>query len=145
MAESETNFQQAIRLAPGNVSVWNSLAWVQLMRGNSAAAKTSFEKAVSMQPDDPAALNGLGQIYLQERKFDDAEKYLLRAAPQAPAAWFGLARLYLLEGKFEQAEKWAQDILDSGLADETDKKMLEAAQRKKLSEGLRLAIEPQAQ
>jgi len=141
-AESEANFQRAVRLAPDNAGVWNSLGWVQFTRGDCAAAETSFQRAIAIAPGQPGALNGLGQIYLSQRKYDDAEKFLLQAAPKAPAAWFGLARLYLLEGKFERAEKWAQNLVDSGQADETAQKMLAAAKQKHLSEGLRLMIEP---
>jgi tetratricopeptide (TPR) repeat protein len=83
----------------------------------------------------------LGQIYLSQRKYDEAEKYLLQAAPQAPAAWFGLARLYLLQGKFAQAEEWAQKVVDSGQGDNIANKMLQAARDKKLSEGLRATLE----
>ena len=143
--EAIAKFQQAIQAAHELVdkaNAWNGLGWAQFNSGNSAAAETSFQKAISLVPDHAGALNGLGQIYLSQRKFDNAEKYLLQAAPNAPAAWFGLARLYLLEGKFEQAEKWAQNLVDSGQADETAKKMLEAAKAKKLSEGLRSLIEP---
>ncbi len=126
----------------GDANSWNGLGWAQFSAGKSAAAEASFQKAVSIEPNHPGALNGLGQIYLSQRKYDEAEKYLLQAAPNAPAAAFGLARLYLLEGKFEQAEKWAQDLVDSGQGDETAKKMLEAAKAKKLSDGLRMLIEP---
>jgi Flp pilus assembly protein TadD len=97
-----------------------------------------------MEPDHPAALNGLGQINLMQRKYDDAEKYLLQASPQAPAAWYGLARMYLLQGKFDQAEKWAQKLVNSGQADEVAKQMLAAAKSKQLSDELRASIEPPA-
>jgi Flp pilus assembly protein TadD/tRNA A-37 threonylcarbamoyl transferase component Bud32 len=138
-------FQQAIQLAheaPDNANAWNGLGWAQFNSGNSTAAETSFEKALTFVRDHAGALNGLGQIYLSQRKFDDAEKFLLQAAPNAPAACFGLARLYLLEGKFEDAEKWAQKIVDSGQADEIAQKMLEAAKQKNLSDELRRLIEP---
>ncbi len=142
--EAEAKFQQAVQLAPDDANTWNGLGWAQFNSGNSAAAETSFQKAVAIEPNHPAALNGLGQIYLSQRKYDDAEKFLLQTAPNAPAAWFGLARLYLLEGKFDQAEKWSQNLVDSGQADETAKKMLEAAKQKSLSDGLRMLIEPPA-
>jgi Flp pilus assembly protein TadD/predicted Ser/Thr protein kinase len=142
LAGAAAKFQQAVQLAPDNVDAWNGLGWAQFNSGKNDEAETAFQKAVLLQPDYPAALNGLGQIYLSERKYDEAEKYLLQAAPHAPAAWFGLARLYLLEGKFEQAQKWAQDIVDSGQADEIAQKMLEAAKTKQLSDGLRMMIEP---
>ncbi|MGD0744476.1 MAG: protein kinase [Verrucomicrobiota bacterium] len=141
-AEAEAKFQQAVQLVPDDANAWNGLGWAQFNAGNGAAAEMSFQKAITIETNQPGALNGLGQIYLSQRKYNEAEKFLLQAAPRAPAAWFGLARLYLLEGNFEQAEKWAQDIVDSGQADETAKKMLEAAKAKKLSGGLRLMIEP---
>jgi thioredoxin-like negative regulator of GroEL len=140
--EAAVKFQQAVHLEPKNANAWNGLGWVQFNSGHSDAAEESFKKVIALQPDHPAALNGLGQIYLSERKYDDAEKFLLQAAPQSSAAWYGLARIYLLEGKFDAAEPWAQKMVDSGQADETGKKMLEAAQARKLSDGLRTVIEP---
>jgi tetratricopeptide (TPR) repeat protein len=143
LAEAEKKFQQAVALAPDDADAWNGLGWSQFNAGNSAAAETAFQKAVRLEPLPPGAWNGLGQIYLSQGKFTVAETYLLKAAPQAPAAWFGLARLYLLQGKFADAEKWAQKIVDSGQADETTRKMLEAAKSKNLNDGLRLMLEPQ--
>jgi Tfp pilus assembly protein PilF len=144
LAEAEAKFQQAVQLAPGDANAWNGLGWAQFNSGNSAAAETAFQKALAIATNQPGALNGLGQIYLSQRKYDDAEKYLLRAAPQAPAAWYGLARLYLLEGKFGQAEKWAQDIVNSGQGDETARQMLQAAKATMLKNDLRRKIEPRA-
>ena len=144
LAEAEAKFQQAVQLAPGDANAWNGLGWAQFNGGNNNDAEKAFQKAVSIETNHPAALNGLGQLYLSQRKYAEAERFLLRAAPRAPAAWYGLARLYLLQGKFEQAEKWAQNLVDSGQADEVGKKMLEAAKEKRLSEGLRMMIEPLA-
>jgi serine/threonine protein kinase/Tfp pilus assembly protein PilF len=142
MAGAAAKFQQAIQLAPDDADAWNGLGWATFNSGKSQEAEQAFQKAISLDTNQPGALNGLGQVYLSQRKYDQAETYLLKAAPQAPAAWYGLARLYLLEGKFDQAESWAQKMVDSGQADETAKKMLEAARQKKLSDGLRLMIEP---
>lgn len=142
--EAAAKFRQAVKLEPDDADAWNGLGWATFNAGKSREAEKAFHKAISFDPNQPGALNGLGQIYLSQRKYDQAEAYLLKAAPKAPAAWYGLARLYLLEGKFEQAEKYAQNIVDSGQADEIARKMLEAAKQKHLSEGLRLMIEPPA-
>ncbi len=141
-AEAEIKFRQAVGLAPQDADAWNGLGWSQFNSGNRAGAEDSFDRAIAIQTNLPGALNGLGQIYLFERKFPEAEKYLLQAAPGAPAAWFGLARLYLLQGKFAQAETWAQKIVDSGQGDETAQKMLAAAKSGNLSDGLRAILEP---
>jgi tetratricopeptide (TPR) repeat protein len=142
LAEAEMKFKEALQLAPGDANAWNGLGWATFNAGNSSDAEKAFQKAISLEPTQPGALNGIGQIDLSRGKYDEAETWLLKAAPQAPAAWFGLARVYLLEGKFEAAETWAQKIVDSGQADETAKKMLEAAKDKKLSKDLQSIIEP---
>ena len=78
-----------------------------------------------------------------QKKYDLAETNFLKAGPQAPAAWYGLASLYLIQGKFEQAEEWALKIVESGQGDERARTLLQAAKDKKLTDGLRLRIEPQ--
>ncbi|HUK83796.1 MAG TPA: protein kinase, partial [Verrucomicrobiae bacterium] len=143
MAKAAEKFGEAIHLAPSDANAWNGLGWAQFNNGDSTLAEQSFQVAIGIEPNQPGALNGLGQLYLSQRKYADAEKFLLQAAPQASAAWVGLARLYLLEGKFEQAETWARKIVDSGQADEVTLKMLDAARERNLSEELRRRIEPQ--
>ena len=108
-------------------------------------AAEAFKNLLALEPNHPAALNGMGQLSLLERKYDEAEKYLLKAASKdATAAWYGLAKVYLLKGKYDQAAKWAKKIVDSGEADEGGKEMLKAAKAKKLSDELRQQIEPPA-
>jgi serine/threonine protein kinase/cytochrome c-type biogenesis protein CcmH/NrfG len=140
--EASVKFNEAVQFAPDDANAWNGLGWAEFNSGKTDEAEKAFQKAVSLEPNHPAALNGLGQIYLSRGNYDEAEKFLHKAASQAPAAWFGLARLYLLEGKFEPAEKWAQKTVDSGQADDVARQMLNAAKGKRLSEGLRLMIEP---
>ncbi|HEY2083384.1 MAG TPA: tetratricopeptide repeat protein, partial [Verrucomicrobiae bacterium] len=137
-------FQRSVNFDPYNTNAWNGLGWAKFNSGKTVEALNAFQKALALDSNYPGSLNGLGQIYLSQEKYDDAEKYLLQAAPNAPAAWYGLARLYLLRGDFEQAEKWAQDIVDSGQADEVARQMLKAAQEKHLSDGLRMTIQPVA-
>jgi tRNA A-37 threonylcarbamoyl transferase component Bud32 len=140
--EATAKFYQAVGLAPDDANAWNGLGWAAFNSGKTEEAENAFQKAVSIDTNQPGALNGLGQIYLSQRKYDRAETYLLKAAPQAPAAWYGLTRLYLLEGKFDPAARWAHDLMDAGQADDLVRQMLQAAQVKQLSEGLRFRIEP---
>lgn len=143
--EATEKFRAAVALAPKDQNAWNGLGWALFGSGKWQEAKEVFEKVLTLNPNHPAALNGLGQIYFGQKKFDLAEKYLLEAAPKAPAAWYGLAKLYLLQGKFEEAQKYAQRLVDSGQADKTAERMLEAAKQKRLEEGLRVVIEPPMQ
>lgn len=142
LSEAIVMFRKAVERDPKKPEAWNGLGWANLNSGNKQEAVQDFEKVLSLNPTHPAALNGLGQVYLSQKKYDAAETNLLSAAPSAPAAWYGLARLYLLQGKYEDAEKWAQKVVDSGQGDQTAEKMLEAAKKKQLPDGLRVVIEP---
>lgn len=142
LPEAISKFEAALQLDPNNPTGWNGLGWAYFNSGKPADGEKAFQKVIELEPDHPAALNGLGQIYLSQKKYTDAETYLLKASPKAPAAWYGLARAYLLQDKFEDAEKWAQTIVDSGQGDEASRAMLKAAKDRKVSDGLRLMIEP---
>jgi tetratricopeptide (TPR) repeat protein len=141
--EAAAKFRQALKADPKEVNAWNGLGWASLNSGKRPEAEKAFQSCVALQPDHPAALNGLGQLYLAQKQYDLAETYLLKASPNAPAAWYGLARLYLLQGKFDKAQEWAEKLIDSGQGDEGAKRMLEAARAKKLPDGLRMVLEPQ--
>lgn len=140
-ADAIPKFEQAVALDPEAVNAWNGLGWARFNSGNSTDAVTAFEKCVELEPNHPAALNGLGQIYLMWREFDQAKKFLTKAAPQAPAAWYGLARLYLLTGKYTAAERWINKALATSPNDETLKRMLAAAEAKELPDDLRRQID----
>jgi Flp pilus assembly protein TadD len=135
-------FQEAVKLDSKNVNAWNGLGWSQFNSGQYDKAEPSFKKLLDLEPLFPAGLNGLGQLYLIQKKYDLAEKYLLKAAPQAPAAQYGLARLYLLQGKYDAAAKWAKKAVASGDDDGSAKLMLKAAQQKKLPDELRKQLDP---
>ena len=141
-ADAAPKFQQAVKLAPEDANAWNGLGWSLFNSGHAAEAEKAFRSAIDRQPDHPAALNGLGQIYLAQGKYDDAETWLLKAAPQASAAWYGLARLYLIQGKFEQAEEYARKVVDSGQGDAVAGEMLQAARDKKVPDSLMRRIAP---
>ena len=141
--EAAAKFNRAVQLDPKKAEAWNGLGWASFNSGKWPEAEKAFQSTLALELDHPAALNGLGQLYLAQKKNDLAETYLLKASAKAPASWYGLARLYLLQGKFEKAEEWAGKLVDSGQGDEVARKMLEAARAKRVPEGLRIVLEPQ--
>jgi len=100
---------------------------------------------VKLEPEHPAALNGLGWINYNTKKYDAAEKYFLHAAANnASASYSGLAQIYLLQGKYDQALPWALLLTQGQGADvATAGKLVEAAKTKKLDPALKKQIEPQ--
>jgi Flp pilus assembly protein TadD len=135
--DAAAKFEEAVKLNPRNSGAWNGLGWARFNSGKNDEALAAFQKVIELEPNHPAALNGLGQVLLVQKKYDEAEKYLLKAAPQAPAAQYGLAKVYLLQGKFDEAQKWAQKLVDSDQADASAQELLEAAKQKKVPDSLK--------
>ena len=142
MDQAAAKFRQAVQLVTGQGGRVERAGLGDLQFRQITGSRAGFSKGhfAGHQPAG-CAERPRPNIFIA-KKYDQAETYLLRAAPQAPAAWYGLTRLYLLEGKFDQAETWAQKVVDSGQADDLARQMLKAAQEKHLSEGLRSRIEP---
>ena len=47
------DFRQAARLTPDNAAVFASLGLAELCAGNSAGARTSFQKSLQLDPNQP--------------------------------------------------------------------------------------------
>ena len=135
-------FEEAVALDPESANAWNGLGWSRFNSGDAKPAIEAFEKSVALEGDNPGALNGLGQAYLSLRDYQQAEKFLLKAAPKAPAAWFGLARLYALTGEFDKAATWAKKAEAQQPGDAMLTQILAAAKSGKLPDELRQQIEP---
>ncbi len=142
-AEAEAKFEAAVKLNPESVNAWNGLGWSRFNGGDATGAEQAFKRCIELHATQLAAANnGLGQIYFFRRQYEEAEKYLLKAAPLAPASWWALGKMYLLQGKYEEAAKWWQKVANQQPGDELVKKLLAAAKAEKLDADLRRLIEP---
>ena len=98
--QAAAKFEQAVKVDPESTNAWNGLGWSRFNGGESLAAEEAFKACLELEEAHSAGQNGLGQVYLLQRRYEKAETHLLKAAElQASAAWYGLTRLYLLEGK----------------------------------------------
>lgn len=61
-----------------------SQAYVDLKKGNVAAAERQFLADLKTNPDDPQALAGLGLVRLRQQRFAEARDLLARAEKAAP-------------------------------------------------------------
>jgi tetratricopeptide (TPR) repeat protein len=109
--------QKAAELDPENVAVWNTLAYSRLFAGDFEGAKRSIAEYQRRQPNDPNALDSLGELNFYEGRFPDAEKYFLEAF-QKNNAFLGGADLYraalsrYLAGDRAQADAIFQRFLE---------------------------------
>lgn len=136
--------REAAKSWPNEAGVWTLLGVAYRNTGRRVEAQQAFERVVAIHPGDPTGLMFLGEIAFLQRKYDQSEKYLLKAAAQGPGPCDMLARLYLLQGKYDQAQKWAQKFVDSYPGNDVERKVLQAAKEKHLSDSLRKLIEPSA-
>lgn len=75
-------YRQAVDIDQGNAGYWSHLAAAQLARGDTAAAKESYERAHSLQPKAPAPVTALTAMDIKARRFDDAAARLARYSPE---------------------------------------------------------------
>jgi Flp pilus assembly protein TadD len=144
-AAAVPKFEAAVKLDRKNTGAWNGLGWSRFNSGDTEGAEVAFQNVIELEPNHPAALNGLGQLALAQRKYDLAEKYLLKAArKEATAAWYGLAKLYLIKGNYNESAKWALKVIKSGEGDGEIAEILQAAKAKKVPDALRRSLDPQS-
>lgn len=107
VAEAQALLDRAVSVAPGNQAA-QCLLGVALRRlGDRPAAFRAFSVASELNPQDAVALNGLGNEYLEQERFDLAIDYYRRAVAAAPRliqAQKNLAFTLSLANRLDEAE-----------------------------------------
>jgi Flp pilus assembly protein TadD len=85
-AAAEAVLRRALAIHP-RASTYRHLGWTLLREGRADDAADSFGAALRLQPDDPDALAGLGEVLLSRDRYAEAASVLRRAVAEgAPAA-----------------------------------------------------------
>ena len=83
-------------------------------KGDLDTAEKIYRKALMQDPDDAAALAGIGAIAIAKQQYTDAEIFLQRAVDRAPdfgGAWADLVGVQMATEKFDQAATSAESVL----------------------------------
>jgi Flp pilus assembly protein TadD len=93
---------------PANTPAANAAAegWQQFNAGQLRAAELSFNRALAQDPENLAAMNGLGFLLLNTGKTAEAKQFFeryLEIEPDAAGPMNGLARCLKNEGKVDEA------------------------------------------
>ncbi len=87
-AKAMANYNKALSLDQRNTSLLSSLARCQLKTGNVADAIVSYQQVVAINPDAVQECKILGDLYMKQKKTDDAldayKKYLAKATTDDP-------------------------------------------------------------
>jgi len=105
---AESDFLQAIRLAPGNPDFANNYGWFLCNDGRAAEAMPLFEAAIGNRSyrSPGKALANAGACSLKLQDAQAAERYFARAFQYEPASLatnVNLTRLYFDRNEFERA------------------------------------------
>lgn len=87
---------------------WNDLGTAQIMAGDTAGARRSWQRAVALDPALISARCNLAQLVLRDAKIEQAltsYEEIVGEAPGYPAAWAGLGEAALKSGAITQARR----------------------------------------
>lgn len=104
--EALSQFEEAVRLDPGNVESLLQRGRVHARVGSVLQAEADFKTVLRIDPDKVEAHEALGQLYKAQRMPGLAEAHLRRALalrPQSPPELVQLADLYREERRFKEA------------------------------------------
>jgi type IV pilus assembly protein PilF len=112
---AEDNFQQALRLAPGDPEISNNYGWFLCQNGREQASINYFMAAAKnplyTTPSKPYTNAGICSMRVKNDKA--AEEYLsmaLRLSPGNTQAMLGLADIAYQQGRLKEARQWTADI-----------------------------------
>ncbi len=103
-----THLRSAIQAYPRFASAYGALGVAHTSAGETKAAEAAYEKALEIDETLSIAHLGLSNLYLKEKRYQDAEKHLDRADSLKPEDWrvqYGLGDLYWRVGKWGKAEE----------------------------------------
>ncbi len=108
-------YREVLERAPESVQALNNLAW--LLRTDEPEEALEFaERAVELQPENPAIIDTLGMVLLEQGRVDEAlERFrtALDRAPDAPDLRYHLARGLAAAGRPAEAREQVRRALDS--------------------------------
>jgi len=120
--ESRALFEAAIREYPQYDLAYNGLGMVEVELNEMDAARESFSKAVELNPDFPAAYRNLARISFAEKKYEEADAFLVKSLDGEPLNVWALSsasNAELLTHKYSDAiahERKAHSVPHQGLA-----------------------------
>ncbi len=103
---------------PNNLIVLNNLAWA-LFESKDSRASGFAEQALKLKPDNPAVMDTLGWILVQQGQTERGIKLLQKALAKAPSAaeiQFHLASAFVKSGDRARAKSELERLLASGVA-----------------------------
>ena len=114
--EARAEYERVLASQPNNAEVLNNLAWV-LDKLQDPRAKQFAARAMELRPDDPAMLDTLAMVLLNQGQVSEAIDLWLRAvtlAPDLAEVRYHLAQAWLKAGNKPKARRELEALIASG-------------------------------
>ena len=118
--QAQLAYAEAAKLAPSSPEAHVSAAMALQKQGNLDAAAREYQQALASDPNSKGALSGLASVFIEQKKYADAEAPLRRLAAEDTnntANQVQLARVLAAEGKNEEAAQELQAVLKANPGD----------------------------
>ncbi len=114
-AQARQAYLDVINIDPDFAPAYNNLAWMQAEAGQQLDQASQWAtKAVKLEPNNPAFRDTQGWVYRAQRRFEEAETVLEKAATMAPPiadVHYHLGLVYLDQKKTDPARRALKDAL----------------------------------
>jgi tetratricopeptide (TPR) repeat protein len=111
---SVATFKKAIKLTPESIEAWSGLAEAFSRTGQLGPAEEAHKKVLKLDPQNNRTPWSLGQLYITQHRYQEAEDLLLKLVESAPkqagATAYLLNDLYRKLGDTEAAQEWSEKI-----------------------------------
>ncbi len=108
-------WNDAVSRYPASDRAWGILADAYRLRGDTAAVRSTYERALAYDPENPHALNGLGNLYTEQGEPEKGYAFLqrlLKSHPRHAVGWVSLGDNCLKRGDYPQAESAYKKALE---------------------------------
>lgn len=117
MSNAKFNLEKAKEFAPNLSNVHTAFAYYYQQVGENQLAETAYKKALKLDGDDADALNNYGTFLCKMKRFDEAEKTLLKAIHvpsylQVAQSYENAALCALENQQYEKAQQYFVQSLD---------------------------------
>jgi tetratricopeptide (TPR) repeat protein len=109
-AEAKADFNEGLKIDPGNSFCLFQLGYVAKLQGNTATAESILTKVLRAHADYPAALLELSNLRAEARRYAEARELLLRYVKTSPTAATGYYKLAMVERKLQNDAAAACDL-----------------------------------
>ena len=119
--QAEEHLKTAVTLMPDHIGTWHLLAWIYIMRGDSAQAREALDKSYALDRNFGETHGGLAVVDALDGKHDNARLGIRRALklnPHSMSARYAEIVLLQQAGKHDEANAVVQQTLDKPVANE---------------------------